>query len=107
MYSPYFPPNLEPEDILRFIDPDSRQVLYHIGYSRLRHVAKDSKIPIEIVRMIVKELKKLGLITREYYIREDENLLCGSGYSLTHVGSRVVKLLSQGKTYDDFCTNDS
>ena len=107
MYSPYFPKFTEPEDILRFIDDDAKQVLYHIPNNRLRHIAHDLKLPIEIIRMIAKELRKLGLIKLEYHVMFDELYLCGSGYYLTDLGAEVTNLLSQGKTYDDFCRNDS
>ena len=107
MYSPYFPKFTEPEDILRFIDDDAKQVLYHIPNNRLRHVAHDLKLPTEIIRMIAKELRVLGLIEQQYYVMYDELYLCGSGYILTDLGYSVVTLLNQGKTYDDFCHNDS
>lgn len=107
MYSPYFPKFTEPEDILRFIDKDAFNVLVHLPYDRVKHAAHDLKLPEEIVRMIAKELRKLGLIKLQYHCMYDEMYLCGSGYYLTDLGSEVVNLLSQGKIYDDFCRNDS
>lgn len=101
MYSPYFPKITEPEDVLRFIDEDSAEVLKAIpsrGYcERIKHVSIDTRIHIEIVRMIIIELKKLGLIELQTLFREDENYICGSSYYKTPLGIKVADLLIQGK----------
>ena len=110
MYSPYFPKCKEPELVLRYLDDEAIKVLREIpqyNSTTIRYMSIDTRIHIEVVRMILTELKKLGLVTLQTLFQYEENYLCGSSYCLTPMGTKVLELLHEGYKHDYSSNYDS
>ncbi|GGO96427.1 hypothetical protein [Stakelama pacifica] len=57
------------------------------------YVAADAGVPDKWTREIIRALAALGLAEHHPFCSEDDNLIRGSGYSLTANGARVQAML--------------
>lgn len=62
-------------------------------------IAASNDLSIYVCRRMLFNLRQQGLIKLHVWVREDENLLAGSGYALSDMGRRVLRKLGKMKDW--------
>jgi hypothetical protein len=93
----------EPSHVVDVLPPDAMRVITQMregwGYP-LSHYAADAGVPEKRTAQIVRAFAAFGWAERHQFFSEDDNLVRGSGYSLTAQGAKIEREVMDRLTKD-------
>lgn len=87
------------DDMIARLNPHDVKVLLHSSDGLMvypaRTIAEETGLSVYAVRKAQRHLRGLGLLLLGFLMHEDNNELCGRGYSTTIDGARVKQELQR------------